>query len=756
MNRPIFIITIGYIIGIIWGIYFKISISLFYIFIIPVIIVFIYKYNKFNNIFIIIIIASIISNTIVSIKENEYDSKLANIENIKCNCKVVSNKISGDNIDKYVVKVIDGKLKNSRFYITTDKKIHLQYGNEILLEGEVKKPTEEKNYKGFNYKQYLKTLNIIATIKASNIEIIKTKTFFINDVFLKIRDNIYKTYNIDTQGLISGILIGDKENITDKLKEQFSESNISHVLAISGMHITYIIFLVENSTRGIFGKNKSKIIATIFLFVYMFITGLSVSVMRASIMGMLACMAFVLRRKSDTINNIAISALIILILNPYNIISLSFLLSYGGTIGIILFQKNICKSINKFIKITKISEILSVSISAQIIIAPIMIYKFNTIGIAFLITNLLLSFIIGFIVIGGFIQIVVTFFSIKLGTIIAKAIQILLYALIFISKLGGEIPFGNVLICTPPFLLIILYYIAVLVFKKRYIKRYICLITIIIIISQIITIIPQNLRIYFVDVGQGDCTLIKTPNGRNILIDGGGNANYDIGKNILLPYLLNRGVSKLDYIFISHFDLDHCNSALYIMKKLEVKDVIIGKQYEEYENYAELKKIVNQNKINLRIVEAGNKINIENEIYFDILWPDSQNIITENSINNNSMVCKLNYKDFSILFTGDIEEKAEKAIVNKYNKNLKILKSSVLKAAHHGSKTSSSLQILKNIKPEAVLIGVGENNKFGHPSDITIENLKNMNVNIYRTDVMGEITIKTNGKMYKIDKHVKY
>lgn len=142
-------------------------------------------------------------------------------------------------------------------------------------------------------------------------------------------------------------------------------------------------------------------------------------------------------------------------------------------------------------------------------------------------------------------------------------------------------------------------------------------------------------------------------------------------------------------------------------------------------------------------------------MYFDIIWPFSDNMISDNSINNNSLVCKLNYKNYSMLFTGDIEAIAEKAILKKYSKNLNILKSDILKVAHHGSKTSSITEFIEKIKPKYAIIGVGEDNKFGHPSDSTIQNLEKANIRIYRTDKMGEIEIKTNGKEIKINEFLK-
>lgn len=190
------------------------------------------------------------------------------------------------------------------------------------------------------------------------------------------------------------------------------------------------------------------------------------------------------------------------------------------------------------------------------------------------------------------------------------------------------------------------------------------------------------------------------------------------------------------------------------MKEMKVKNAIITKQIEDSDNFQEFLKTANEENVNIILVEAGDKIQIENNLYLDVLWPNSKYYISENPLNNNSLVCKLKYKDFSMLFTGDIEEIAEKEILKLYKDRLK---ANVLKVAHHGSKTSTSKEFLKAVSPQIALIGVGENNKFGHPHELTLERLNDIGCKIFRTDENGEIVLKRkqfllNIYMYKINK----
>lgn len=637
MNRPILVIVIGYIIGIIWGLYFKTSIVLLFILLLVIyqllklILKYIYLFNSHEKIFqnsnkkqfklfspkryfrylklilkfnliLTIIISSFVSNSILRYYNKKYDELYLDGENLEIEAIVVSNKIEKEYYNRYKIKVTSSKYKNTYLYVNT--KEELEYGDIIKVNGEFLEPEVARNFGGFDYKEYLKTLKIYGTVKVKQVEIKGKKHGIMqisNSVFLKIKSNIKSTYNEKASAIILGVMLGDTSEICDETKNDFSESNISHVLAVSGMHVSYIILLVTKSTQKILGKRNSKITASIILIIYMFITGFSVSVVRACIMGILNCMAFIVYRKSDTLNNIAISALIILINNPFSLESLSFLLTYGGTLGIIYFKptvEKIIKSVKvrhrkwKYVilriqrKYENIIDTISVSISAQLIIAPVMMLKYNTIGISFLITNLLLSFVIGFIVMGGFIQIVISFFSIKIGCVIAKIIQVPVYSLILISKIGTIIPFGNVKIITPDLYLVILYYLIIILFKilyqifhskylnlteirvknivylvkykiKPYKKKIKFTLVIVILLGYAFSKIPHDLKIYFIDVGQGDSSLVVTPNNKKILIDGGGSTTYDIGENTLLPYLLDRKIKMLDYVIVSHFDYDH-------------------------------------------------------------------------------------------------------------------------------------------------------------------------------------------------------
>lgn len=222
----------------------------------------------------------------------------------------------------------------------------------------------------------------------------------------------------------------------------------------------------------------------------------------------------------------------------------------------------------------------------------------------------------------------------------------------------------------------------------------------------------------------GDCCVIRSPLGKNIIIDGGNNRDYDYGEQVVVPYLLDRKITKIDFLMVSHFDADHCGGLFAVVENLKVDTIILGKQDSEYENCVEFLKLAKSKNVKVISVQAGDVIKIDKYSQFQILWPDSQNMIADNGINNNSILAKFMCRDFTMLFTGDIEEKAEKEILQKY-KNSNILDCDILKVAHHGSKSSSIQEILEKITPKVAVIGVGENN-YGHPNSDVMKRLENL------------------------------
>ena len=744
---------------------------------------------------IIIIIFSIISNSIVIYKNIEYEKSFKDEENLEVTAIVLSQKEEKDYNYTYKIKLLKGKNKNKCLYLKIDKKqeVNLEYGDKIFITGEFQEPQGMRNEGGFNYKEYLKSLNIYGSVKAKNIKVIEQNkgNIFMNFTYKisdEIKENIEEFMGEKYSGLLIGLLLGDSSKIDENMEENFKITSLTHILAVSGAQVSYIIVAMYSLLKRKIGIQKTRVVIIASLIFYTALTGFSPSIVRAGIMGIILMISGLVFRKNDIINSIAISLFFMLVYNPFLLENVGLQLSYLGTIGIIGFNKTIILilkniqirnrkwkyKINRklILLISKIKEILAVTMSASLAVVPVMIYHFNLFGTYFLITNLLASIIIGPITLLGTLLVIISFISINIAKILSYILKFLIDILLFISSFS-KLPISKIYIPTPTITFIIIIYLSLIIslfiykvfhernpnttilrvrnllalvkykFKQNrddVIKK---IIIISIIISLCMIFIPRDLKINFVDVGQGDSTFIITPKNKTILIDGGGSntGSFDVGENTLLPYILDKGYNKIDLMIISHFDSDHVGGLLTILEEIKVEKVLIAKQEEQSENYKRFLNIVKEKNIPVIIGKEGDKINIEKDLYLDILFPESEQI-EENVINNNSLVFNIHYNNFSMLFTGDIEEIAEKRIIEITNKSR--LKADIIKIPHHGSKTSSTRELLEIVLPKIALIGVGKDNLFGHPSSETIDKLDELEIKTYRTDINGEIMINVN------------
>ena len=653
MRRPILIVVIGYIIGIIWGQYLNLSIVPLYIFITICLYIMkffsspkkfkvfsIYRYFKYLKIIInakillILFLSSFISYNIVISKNQKREilqNQFQNQSEFIQTGTIVSTQIIEEYKIRYIFEVKYSTFKNYRFYIDIknnsndlntkslekfqNKNItNLEFGDKVKIKGEFIKPEKQRNYKGFDYNNYLKQKDILGIIEVQELEKINQnkslKNNFINLVNNYVQSLKNKAYQILPEKIASlfiGIVFGDRSMIDEETVQNFNASSLSHILAVSGMHFTFLISGVIILLKDFLGRKKTYILGIVVILLYMVITGFSASIFRAGIMGILMLISKLIYRKNDIWTSISISLLFMIIYNPFLIFDIGLQLSYCAMIGILFFQKMIYKYlIKKILKIkklryhpkkwimtfiSKILEYISVTISAQILILPIMIYNFHSISVYFLFSNLLASFITEPLFIISWIFL----FWIIICMPVAKFISILIiffYKLLILFSKLGQLPYAQILVERPYLFFTIIYFLVltlILIYntlktsKLRYAtfqrfknlkawiiyklklqlkfqrKKFILVILIIFIFYNFsYQIFPQNLKIFFIDVGQGDSSLIITPQNKKILIDGGGSlSNFDVGEQTLIPYLLSRRIKKLDLLIISHFDIDH-------------------------------------------------------------------------------------------------------------------------------------------------------------------------------------------------------
>lgn len=658
-------------------------------------------------------------------------------------------KVISEAEEKNYVYSYQAEIDNKKFILYIPKDVEkLEYGSIIKINAQYTEATRDRNYGGFNYKAYLRTKKIYGIFNVEDVEIVKNGS---DNIIIKLRkyikSKLREKLKKENSELAISLIVGDRSHISSKVEDNFKKANLMHMLAISGAHFSYVILIATFISNRLQHKRLGQLIQIIAIIFFMNLTGNTASVVRAGIMSILLIGSSICKRQNDSLNNIAISAIIQIINNPYIIFDSGFMLSYSGVLGIILFYKKISEHIH--------FKSIALTISANIFIIPIMIYNFHTISGSFIISNICASWLLGIIIILEFISLCI---PIKLLYMI---LDLLIMMLRKIAEICANISFAQMYVPRYAIFFVIVIYILIFCRKlkcKKYVYSFLTIGVSILLIVNFTDVYQDRMRINFIDVGQGDSCLIRYK-GTNIMIDSGGSLSknkdgksYDIGENVLNNYLLNRGITRLDYIMASHFDEDHSQGFIFLLKNMKVKNVIISEQYKTSSIYEQFKQICKKQNIQIIYVKSGDEIRIK-DLAFKILHPKSkENQISENPLNNNAIVCMVKYKNRRILFTGDIEKVAENEMVKEYTNGLK---ADILKVGHHGSKTSTTKEFLDLINPSVALIGVGQNNKFGHPNEDVIKRLEEKNIQIYRTDEMGEISviIDKNGKI-KINTHI--
>lgn len=570
-----------------WGLYIK-NIALFIF--VNCILISILKLKfkiKLKLIFVVFIISNLLYFRMCYI-EYKFENLYLKVEESNFIAEIISFVEEREYSNKYVVKILNidksNKYKNTKLILYT-KNNEYKYGDIIYIKGKYEQSQGQRNENGFNYRQYLKQSGIYGILNSEEDKKIKDKNSllkFIHDLNNELSDILYKLYDKKYADILNAILFGNKQGLEEETKNIFKQSSLSHILAISGLHINYIAESINKLLDKIVNsKIKKNIFIIIFLIFFCIFTGASPSCIRACFMICFSILAELLFRKNNKINSICFSLIFILIINPYNIQNVGLWLSFGGIIGINLF-KDIIKINSKNKIINYIVTNLNLSFSVQIIIFPIILYNFNNLSLTFFISNIFVSFLVLPIIVLGYLSIILGVIKIyisKFSIVILE--KILLYIFLLIAKLIGGLKISNILLITPNILGVVAYFVIILILKfRRDELKIICyrIFLILLIITIIFNLsfikLNKNLEIYFLDVGQGDCTFIITPYNKKILVDAGEGGNevyYDYGEKVVLPYLLDKKIKSLDYIMISHFDSDHVRRNYTYFRKFKSK-----------------------------------------------------------------------------------------------------------------------------------------------------------------------------------------
>ena len=648
------------------------------------------------------------------------------------------------------------KIKKNRLnkYLSNLKRLTI--GDKIVAVGLIQSARSKRNPGEYDYQKYLNSKGIVGIVIYSDIIITPNKSFNLLNIILAIRysinDKIEELFNTQSSALVKGLLLANRKNIDYETMEYFINSGVVHVLAVSGLHVGFIIiiFLLLFTRTNIYLK---YIFTFIGLLLFVFITDFQPSVIRASIMAGALLASYISSRNYNSLNSISIAALIILIFQPNELFNPGFQLSFSAVLSILILYPLLQKWIFKFSmnsQLRKIILFIFISLSATLGTLPFTAHYFHKLSLVSLLANIFVIPLIGLIVGLSIAAISFSYIWFMPAKLLANTAMLLIDIMYKLVAFFGKPDYSFVKISQSSVYDFIIYYaiLIILIYTLVNFNSYRSKVVIIILlISNYILwkdITHQSfftnryLSVLMIDVGQGDAFLIKLPDGKYLLIDAGANQNgFDNGLKIIAPLLDYLNINKIDYGCISHVDNDHAGGFSSLLSKYYFPNFL--KPYANKNNYqdSQFEEQILNSKSNLihyskSIIKGGNY-----RIY--ILNDSNENNESEN---DKSGIIKILYGQNSFLFVGDAGMNVENKLIQQYGE---FLNSDVLKIGHHGSKYSSSEKFIKVVSPQIALISVGTTNRFGHPSKRVIELLQREKIKIFRTDIDRAVVLESNG-----------
>lgn len=680
------------------------------------------------------------------------------------NCEIIGQIVSipqakGDNKQRFFFKVnkiesdnMVREFENEKTLVTLNTNEKLRIYDYYKMKGRLTPPFKVGNPSQFDYGNYLRNFSVYAVFYGAkdSVPIRLNKTLPVSQKFLqmvndyreKIIDIHSRTLNTPNLEILGGIVFGDDAIAPpDNIKQSFINSGLLHILAASGMNVAFI-FSFFFFFLSLFKINyKVNIIFCMWMvLLYSLMTGLGASVIRAACMLIFVLLGKLIDRDANSIALLAFVAFLMLLYNPMYLNNVGFQLSFITTFGLLIMTPFLVKNKNKIVN--WIIGTISIPIIAQLWVMPIQIFYFNNISLYSVFANIMSVPILSIISFGGFVS-----------SLLAPAEQIcklfdivlnpLINILVNISNFWGNLPYASAQTTHPSVFQIFAYYGVLLIItalfnknlREKYLKPFLLALSVLILIL-LISLIPiknSNLEITAFDVGNADAFLIKTPENKYFMIDTA-KSGYNGGKSqaefLILRYLLDNGIKNIDTIIVSHFDNDHCGGAVDLMESVKVKNLYVNSLNHNSNAAKEIYKTAKENNVNL--ILANN-----NQLVYDDNGFKVRNFVSsfnpKYGDNETSIMTLVEYCDFKMLFMGDAGVSAYNDVRMNIPQDI-----TILKVGHHGASKSVDRQMIKSLNPQFSLISVGEN-KFGHPSEYTLDTLKK--TYILRTDIDNSIKI---------------
>lgn len=703
----------------------------------------------------------------------------------------IENTAFGTNIYLKGVEVENGEKSVSvkRIFVNTEKIPNVKIGNIIKVRGKLRQFEEAANKGNFDSRKYYLSLGFYGKIEAGTIEIINSDYSGIRQGLYELRmeiierleklcsDNngIFSIIN-NKNGIIGAIILGDKTDIDSDIKELYSVSGIAHILAISGLHISFIGMAIYRLLRRRFRFLFSAAVSIPVVLSFGIMSGFGISTIRAIIMFILKIIGEVLGRKYDAITAISLAGLVLLVQNPFVVCNSGFQMSFGAIIAIVLILPIVEEILNTDNKIIKV---ISANFTISLIMNPILAWNYYELPTFSFLLNIVVVPLMSVVIVSSIAGIFCSCIMFGFGKVVIFPGCGILELYTFLCNIINKSSVASIVVGQPKVTIIIVYYAILLVVlfglknirtkytraekerniikretglvlekkakKERRIKgqnvklRLACIVGFLLLNCLIYYIPNPGFYITFISVGQGDGILIHGDNGTKVMVDGGSTSEKQVAKNCIVPYLKAEGIGTIDYSIITHTDKDHISGILEILEnnnsnRIRIKNLVMPDINMKDDTYNELIEKAKLKKINVLYIKKGDTLSL-GKTKIKCIYPETTT--TASDKNDYCTVLSVKNKTSKILLTGDISKEIEEKIKDDIEENY-----TVLKVAHHGSNYSSSEKFLKKVNPKYSIISVGKNNSYGHPGNETMERLRKQGGVIYRTDEKGGITIR--------------
>lgn len=619
----------------------------------------------------------------------------------------------------------------------------------VRVKGNLKSLEPPTNWGQFDVRSYYSAQKVEYTMWKPEIQLLERPKLSLARGLSRLREILADQYEqlLPNQygALLKGITLGEKNDISEEIKELFQTGGISHILAISALHLQILgsgLYKILRKCRISIGV--AAVIAGIFLTGYGILTGASVATLRALIMFLVNIGGDVSGRTYDGPTGMALAGVLLTAGNPSYLSYSGFWLSFGAVCSFMIFKER---------------KRLSGGILLYCFMAPIMLNYFYELSLYSILVNLFVVPTAVVVLTSGLLGCAVSFVSVVLGQIVSVPSVVLLYIYKKLCEICTRLPLNTVAFGHPSWMQMIIYYglmmLTLYLFRKYRLKKRRAFV-LLIMIPAFMILTNRNvsgIQITMLDIGQGDAIVIETESKHVYMIDGGSSSEESIGKYKILPYLEYSGISELEAVFISHADSDHINGILELLDMISEKKTylkinkIVLPDWSDMSPFQQIYEKANENDIEIFRFEKGGEMT-DGEMTMTCLGPDGGNY--RNRTNEGSMILRMEYRNFSILFTGDLEGSAESELIKCCGDV------DVLKVAHHGSENSTSEAFLKEVQPEISIISAGAGNAYGHPHQELLQRLENYDSVIFDTITYGALIIRSDGEKIDLKTYKQY